>query len=447
MRTFALGLGECGRRVGLELFRTTSSSVLEKVNKMHVFSLVDLAEPETQLVDAYKMGISGSDINIFTPTTKGLRAESNLFVGRMKPILGEKGVGGLWFHSKEIAEEAWDFFHTAFEYHLDSIDWYSIFHSGGGGTGCGAGPVFLEKIHEHFGKEDKLFEELFTATIVLPNEHWQAWREANSAATIGRHSRTAHGIFIADNLHAETLVERAVLSNDHIEAYDPRDLINKRLAQVWISLQMTNITENEPEPKVYEAADYRRLFLNDNWAGILIPCFHEYALTDFVKGGLNLRGAVFDTMKNHQLTATELKDFENVIVIVTFPSKGTTGIAGHVIENMETYGDVAEMLKKMYGEDLGPEVIFAYSESLKDSVKIAVLLKDPYVPRFTLLHNRLEQLTENPTEMKETIGKMFPRNFDKTRKTQIMKGAQEEFNRAYQSFSDYICAQGYENYE
>jgi hypothetical protein len=448
MHTFALGIGECGRRVGLELFRTTNGNILDRVNEMHVFSLIDLADPETQRIDAYKMGISRSDINIFTPTTEGLPAGLNLFIGKMKPIHGEKGVGGLWFHSKEIAEEAWVSFHKVFEYHLENIDWYSVFHSGGGGTGCGAGPVFLKKIHEQFKREKTMpSEDLYTATIVLPNEHWQSWREANSATAIGRHARIAHGILLADNLHAETLVEKAVMRNDHIEAYDPRDLINKRLAQVWISLQMTNMTENEPEPKVYEAADYRRLFLNDTCAGILIPCFHEYPLTDFVKGGLNLRGAVFDTMKNHQLTATELKDFENVIIIVAFPSKSTTGIANHVIRNMETYGEVAEMLKEMYGEHLDPEVIFTYSESIKESVKITVLLKDPYIPRFTLLYKRLEELIENPTEMKKTISKMFPRNFDRSRKKQIMKGAQEEFNRAHQSFYDYICSQGYGAYE
>ncbi len=448
MQTFALGIGECGRRVGLELFRMTNGNALNKVNKMHIFSLIDLSDPETQLIDVLKMGISKSDVNIFLPTTETLPSGSNLFVGRMKPILGERGVGGLWFHSKEIAEEAWDRFHGSFKYYLQEKEWYSVFHSGGGGTGCGAGPVFMEKIHEHFGKEKTaLSEDLYTASIVLPNEHWQDWREANSATAIGRHSRVAHGIIIADNLQAETLVEKAALSNAFIEAFDPRDLINRRLAEVWISLQMTNMTQNEPEPKLYEAADYRRLFLSDSSAGMLIPCFREYALTDFVKGGINLKGAIFNTMKNHQLASIELKDFENVIVIVTFPSKKTTGLPGYVLKNMETYGEVADMLKRMYGEHLNPEVIYTYSDSLMNSVKITVLVKDPYVPRFSNLHNKLETIIKNQSEMTKTINKMFPRRFDRARKSQIMKGAEDEFKRAYECFSGYLCAQGYGNCE
>jgi hypothetical protein len=444
MRTFALGIGECGRRIGLEMFRMTNGTILKNVNKMSIFSLIDLADPETQLVDAYKMGISASEVNTFLPTTEGLPAGYNLFLGRMKPILGERGVGGLWFHSKEIAEEAWASFSGTFSYHLGEKEWYNIFHSGGGGTGCGAGPVFLKKIQEHFGRgKSTLSEDLYTATLVLPNEHWQAWREANSATAIGRHSKVAHGIIIADNLQGEALVEKAGRSNNYLEVQDPRSLINRRLAEVWISLQMTNMTENEPEPKVYEAADYRRLFLNDEYAGVLIPCFCEYALTDFVRGGLNLKGAVFNTMRNHQLTEIELKDFENLIVIVTFPSKSTTGLAHHVLRNMEPYGDIASMLENMYGEHLNPEVIYTYSNSLAESVKITVLIKDPYIPRFNNLHKRLKELVEDPPLMTKTISEMFPRDFDKTQRIQILKGAKEEFEKAYGSFSDYLCEQGY----
>lgn len=443
MKVFALGIGECGRRIGLELFRMTSRNTLENMNKMHVFSLVDLADSETQLNDAYKMDISKSDVSVFYPTTEGLPAGHNLFIGRMKPLSGERGVGGLWFHSKAIAEEAWDSFYETFKHHLIGNEWYSVFHSGGGGTGCGAGPVFLEKIYAQFRGEKLFSEDLYTATLVLPHENWQAWRKANSAAAIGRHAKIAHGIIIADNLQADNLVEKAP-GDMYSGSYYPRDLINKRLAEIWISMQMTNMVENEPEPKVHEAADYRRLISNDSYAGVLVPCFNQYALTDFLRGDLNLKAAVFDTMKNHQLAAFELGSFKNLVVVVTFPSEAA-GLAGYIVESLESRADVEDMLIGMYGGHLDPSVIFVHSESVVNSVKVTVLVKDPYIPRFLDFYKELKTIVENPDEMTKMISKMFPKDFDTANKNRIMESAREEFKIAYHSFSRYLHAQGYDN--
>jgi len=440
-----LGIGECGRKVGLELFRMTNGNALESVNKMHYFTLIDLAEPASQMKDVYKMEIPESCVNVLQYADTELQPESNLFIKRMRDV-EERGVGGLWCHSKEIAEGAWGNFQETFKYHLTNIEWYNVFHSAGGGTGCGAGPVFLEKIQKEYKEEEiVLSEDLYTATLILPNEYWEGWRETNSAAAIGRHSRIAHGIIVADNLQGEVLVENAVACNAPIKTYDSRELINKRLAEVWISMQMTNISENNPVPKIYEAADYRRLFTNGDYAGVLVPCFREYTLNDFVRGGLNLKGAVYDTMRNHQLAAFELEDFENIIVIVTLPSS-TNGLAGHVVKNMEDYGEIADMLQRMHGRDFEPAVIYAYSKSLVDSVKIMVFVKDPHIPRFLDLYHKLEAIIENPTKMRDTINKMFPKDFDRTSKNRIMQNAQEEFKKAYNNFSKYIHAKGFDNH-
>lgn len=437
-----MGIGECGRRVGLEMFRTTNNNALESVNKRHFFTLIDLADVSAQMKDVQKMGISRNDVNIFQPTDKEIPAGSNLCLGKMQVPLGERGVGGLWFHSKEIAEEAWNRFQETFKYHLSENEWYSVFHSAGGGTGCGAGPVFLENIYRQFKRETDLpTEDLYTATLVLPNEYWEGWREANSATAIGRHSRIAHGIIVADNLQGEVLVENAVACNAPIETEDPRELINKRLAEVWISLQIANTPEDNPEPKLYEAADFKRMFSNDNCASILVPCFHEYPVSDFVRGGLNLKGAVFDTMKNHQLTECRMHTFDNIIVIVTLPSK-PTGLARQVVKNIEDYGEIADMLQRVYGEGFEPPVIYTYSRSVVNTIKITVLVKDPYVPRFFNLLQRLEMIMENPDEMTKTINKMFPKDFDRTRRSQIMQDAKEEFRQARDSFSRYVCEQG-----
>lgn len=442
MRTFALGIGECGRRVGLEMFRKTSNNALAGVNKAHYFTLLDLADIEGQMKDVQKTGISRSDVNVFQPTDTELPAGSNLVIGRIKVTFGERGVGGLWFHSKEIAEEAWDWFQNIFKYHLPDNDWYSVFHSGGGGTGCGMGPVFLENIYTQFRvATDVPSEGLYTASLVLPNEYWEGWREANSATAIGRHSRIAHGIIVADNLQGDGLVEKALARNAPIETEDPRELINRRLAEVWISLHMANMPENNPEPKVYEAADYKRFFLNDNCAGILVPCFCEYFVSDFVRGGINLKGAVFDTIKNHQLMKFDLRSFENMIVIVTLPS-GPSGLAGQVVKNIEDYGEIADMLQRMYGGNFAPPVIYTYSKSLVDTIKITALVKDPYIPRFSDLYQKLELIVENPTEMTKTINKMFPKDFDRSKKIRIMQSAKDEFRRACDNFSQYMCEQG-----
>lgn len=229
---------------------------------VHTFSLIDLADVEMQMADFHDLGISESNINTFPPIDTALPAGNNLFVRRMRPIYGEKGVGGLWLQSKEIAEETWPYFYQTFKYHLSGNEWYSVFHSGGGGTGCGAGPVFMKRIYDQTKRG--FSDNLYTATLILPNEHWETWREVNSATVVGRYLGITHGIFVADNLQGEALVRRAISGNEFIETENPRELINRRLAQVWISMQIANMAENEPIPNVYDAANYRTLFSNDD---------------------------------------------------------------------------------------------------------------------------------------------------------------------------------------
>jgi hypothetical protein len=441
MRTFALGIGECGRKIGLELFRMTNVNTLENMNRMHIFSLIDLADPQLLIKDIYRMGISKSQINVFQPLDAGLPAGFNLFVGRIKPIQGEKGVGGLWFLSREIAREAWNTFYETFNYHLSDKEWYSIFHSAGGGTGCGAGPVFMEKIYNQIERD--LSEDLYTATLVLPNEHWEVWREVNSAAAVGRYLRIAQGIFIADNLQGEALVKRAVSSSEFIETENPRELINKRLAQVWISMQMTSMAENEPIPSVQDAASYRSLFSNDTYASILVPCFHEYTLVQFAKREVSLTDLIVDTMESHQLAQFEPSSSDNLIIIVIFPS---TGSATNTIRNKEDCGHVVENLRRMYGEDLRITMICAYSESLIDTIKVTILAKDPYIPRFVNMRKKLEAIIADPSEMTKTINRMFPRHFDRAGKNQIVESAEEEFRGAYYNFSQYMSVKGYDNH-
>ena len=64
MKTFSLGIGECGRKLGLELFRTTNGSALQDINKMHDFVLMDLAETESQMRDVIEMGFPESCVQI-----------------------------------------------------------------------------------------------------------------------------------------------------------------------------------------------------------------------------------------------------------------------------------------------------------------------------------------------------------------------------------------------
>ena len=422
----------------------TNVHTLENINKMHTFSLMDLADPTLLMKDIDQMKISKSRINVIPSSEAELKPEFNLFLGRIKAIHGEKGVGGLWFLSREIAEEAWDNFYGVFKYHLSVNEWYSVFHSAGGGTGCGAGPAFMENIYEQTKRD--LSEDLYTATLVLPSEHWEAWREVNSATAIGRYLGIAHGIFVADNLQGEALVKRAVSGNEFIETEDPRELINRRLAQVWISMQMANMKENEPIPNVYDAANYRNLFSNSDCAGILVPCFHEYTLTQFARREINLTGAINDTMKNHQLAQFELGSSENMIIIVTFPSM-TTGTARYTIKDMEDCGYIVDSLRKMYGENFGLTVICTYSESLVDTIKVTALAKDPYIPRFVDIYEKLETIVADPNEMTKTINRMFPRRFDRARKRLIMVSAKEEFRRAHSIFSQYMDFCRYDNHE
>ena len=83
MRTFALGIGECGRRLGLELFRTTTVNTLQDINKMHDFALMDLTEIEKQLRDVTEMGVPESYANVIRLGEAEHQAGHNLFLGRI----------------------------------------------------------------------------------------------------------------------------------------------------------------------------------------------------------------------------------------------------------------------------------------------------------------------------------------------------------------------------
>lgn len=117
------------------------------------------------------------------------------------------GVGGGWKLAMDFMNEVLDLTNlkmwAGLEDHERNIA--AIFHSAGGGTGAGTGPVLARILREYFIEKEVMETSLIIPFVFLPHMNDARWRFVNAAITLTNYNELARSqgdsipVFLADN--------------------------------------------------------------------------------------------------------------------------------------------------------------------------------------------------------------------------------------------------------
>lgn len=442
MRTFNLGLGQCGRYATYEMYKQMRYPRYAPIFNQFDFFASDLEKADYKK-DLLKMGMNPKIAEL--PSTEEEKSNKKLKCiphYSMGPKLSG-GVGGLWFVSKDESERSYKEFHKRFRFFY--VSWiYNFIHSGGGGTGCGSGPTFLDmtydKVRETFKEIEIKFEEtLFLSTLVLPFEGESAGypiTESNSAAAIGRYTESkAHGILLVNNSTVDKIRKRDKLD------YPSKEIANRCISQLWIWL--TSISTNSPpiltnEPKSFETADLRKLIYTGERPGIIIPCYKEYPLDYLTEGPFTLYGLIAKTLQDYQLTECRVETFKRILVIVVIPRRFKEKLQSVLPE----FHEIGSWLNETFSHE-DHFISYVYHDTPTNSLKIVAFLIDPYVPIFIDYYNKFERIITSTNDLDHMIMKASPR-VSKNELQMFIDEGRKEYHNAFDKYEKFLKKEKYE---
>lgn len=387
MKSLMVGIGECGRNVALQLYYQLTSIRYAYLMKNFSYLLTDSEDSQRLIRDIKRKGIPAEAIN---PEQTDERIHPlNVFM--LSPASSQAGVGGAWLISAEMAR---DFFHREDEInkpyidlideHITLCECFNIFNSAGGGTGNGAGPVFLEYMRSR--SEQDLPRKLYTATIVLPFERESGgWRDVNAAANIARYSTLCDGILISDNRHVQNMLKQ--------DTTIVQKTVNELLANVWMWMNACSSTDLSISPKGWEGADFKRSFRIGACGAPVVPCYREEPKDRLKK--INIGWIVLRTIKENCAAGCLPETASRILVIVALPNK----------KNIPIYeSDVVDYLTEelFKGRKSEIDVIFLRGRGMQ-RLSITVLLVSPSIPRLEELDSNFEAYIENPQIFEEDM--------------------------------------------
>ncbi|OQX21351.1 MAG: hypothetical protein BWK75_03245 [Candidatus Altiarchaeales archaeon A3] len=437
MRAFILGSGGCGIKMlaDLYVFINKPTSKYKLLDRYFGFFGGDLEEGVKSRrmciergvpTDAFgRKGSSGEDsdtmFNFRIPSAKPF----NLFeISKNKDERG--GVDKTWYLAMEPAKEFIKENHSFFN-ETEPYNWINLINSGGGGTGNGVNPVFLDWLHHKTSnnaktkKDTYTLDKLITSTIILSVR--DKLQYANSAANIGRSAMYCDGIILADNDHISKISKS---SNDY------ENVINNQLNHVWVRMITASISCGDGSAKSnYDIRDFEGRFrVHGNYAGPIVPCFHEFSM-DEVKG-INLDFVVNLTIREHALVECDPEKSKAVLVIIAVPQN---------YKFISPHHKMSEFLRKQLklDDNVRVDVLYNYSNVLTNSIQVTVLLTAPYIPIFMTLFEHLKNYVSDPDALRDMIYQKAPYLPSK-----YLDKAPGEYKEAYNKFKDYLEFLGYD---
>jgi hypothetical protein len=391
MKTLIVGAGECGRNIALQLYYQLTSMRYTYLMKNFDYFLTDSEDTRRVMSDIHKKGIPAEAIN---PEKANERIHPlNVFM--LSPTSSHAGVGGAWMISSEMAR---DFFRREDELnkryvdlvneHITRCECFNIFNSAGGGTGNGAGPVFLEYFHSKSTQDSA--RKLYTATIVLPFEKESGgWRDVNAAVNIARYSTQCDGILIADNQHVQNMMKQDTMA--------VHETVNGLLANAWMWMNACSSANLSISPKGWEGADFKRSFKVGDCAGPVVPCYREEPKDKLKK--INIGWIVLRTIKENCAAKCLPETASRILVIAVLPDKK---------ETPSYESDIVEYLHEELFKDRNPEldIIFLRGRAMQH-LSITVLLVSPIIPRLEELQTHFEAYLEDPQTFEEDMVGQF----------------------------------------
>ncbi len=413
MNTLIVGIGECGRNIALQLYYQLTGMRYKYLMKNFDFFITDIEDSLRLIGDIKLKGIPAEVINPKTidTTIKPL----NVFM--LSPSSPYAGVGGAWTLASKMAQKFLYQEKGENEKYIDLInlsakfsECFNIFNSAGGGTGSGAGPIFLE--HMRTKSAEDSMRKLFTATIVLPFKNESGnWREVNTATSIARYSKLCDGILIADNEHLKNMIKQ--------DAKTVQKKANELLGNVWMWLSACSSTHLNISPKRWEGADFKRSFKIGTSSAPVVPCYREESIAKLKM--INLGWIVLRTIKENCAAECLPQTSNRILVIASLPDKensssSESGVADYISN---------ELFK---GKKAAIDVIFIRGNM--QQVSVTVLLISPKIPRLEELESNFKTYLEDP--------KLFERDM----LGQFLINSQEDILNAYkteyENFTNYL---------
>lgn len=394
-----MGAGECGRNIALQLYYQLTSMRYTYLMKNFYYFLTDSEDTRRVMSDIHKKGIPAEAIN---PEKANERVHPlNVFM--LSPTSSHAGVGGSWMISAEMARDFFRGNDEINERYIDLInehstwcDCFNIFNSAGGGTGNGAGPVFLEYLRSKSAQDSA--RKLYTATIVLPFEKESGgWRDVNAAANMARYSTLCDGILIADNQHVQNMMKQ----NTTVV----HETVNGLLANVWMWMNACSSSDLSISPKGWEGADFKRSFRVGSCGAPVVPCYREEPKDKLKK--INIGWIVLRTIQENCAAQCLPETASRILVIVALPNKKE-------IPFHET--DIVEYLREELFKERKPEIdtIFLRGRAMQH-LSITVLLVSPAIPRLEELRTHFEAYLGDPQTFEENmVGQVSERSYDTT---------------------------------
>jgi hypothetical protein len=305
-----------------------------------------------------------------------------------------QGVGMLWPRIVNAASTKFEVFIKSplHERAIDQSEHFHICHSGGGGTGCGTGPVFSKNLRA-LNKDRTADQQIYvTASVVLPNkDKTEPLRVPNTCSTIGFHAKSCDGIFVYDLgfNEKESVKNGPILPESFAEQHW---LTDYAIAETHLMLTSLNQKTNAIlADKDFEGADLGTLCKGvGSTCSLIAPCYAEYS-TDLLSE-LSFEVLVRDLITNRStIQYSQDKPITRLILFCVFPSSFTNEL-NKIRKSIKS--DLAKDLLPKMNEDA--PILFYLNTSLeaRKCIKMLALVVNPYMPRLFEMKNEFSKTLE-----------------------------------------------------
>jgi hypothetical protein len=306
------------------------------------------------------------------------------------------GAGKHWPIGERLAEAKFNEFVTRYggERNLKVlVDHFHICHSGGGGIGCGSGPVYSTHL-----KKIKSEVAALTASVFLP-EKCEEMGAPNTCSAIGRHFESCDGIVLFD-LSCSSWTDSKGPAEPNNTIPDQFWLEDYGAGEMMLMLASSNSRVFRRATKNFEGADFAAFCKGGlgTVCSLIAPCYAEYSTV--VLEDLDFKVLVKDLF-NRRSFVEYSKDVSRPITRVglfcVFPSKfQSAGIRNQLRDNwfkeilpnvVLPQSDASDNEVDDHNgenEDLATKSVvtqFHFSDDIVDRVKMLGFLVNPYMPR------------------------------------------------------------------
>jgi hypothetical protein len=308
----------------------------------------------------------------------------------LDPQASGSGAGKNWPTGQRLAKSKFPDIEERFQTEISLSDHFHISHSGGGGIGCGSGPVFSSGLHMINQKLPQNRRASITSSVFLPDVVGEpAIAVPNTCSTIGFHSRCCDGVFLFDISYASKWVEHNGPLLPPENCRDQYWVIDYAAAEIQLMLASLNERVHLRASKNFEGSDlasFCRGSLGTS-CSLIVPCYAEYPTS--VLDDLDIKVIVDDLLMRRALAQYSIDEpIQRLALFCIFPARYAT-------ETTEKQASQKSLIKEIMPSVTDPWPFFRYySRDLYDRIKILGLVVNPYIPRLFEMLDEFKSIYE-----------------------------------------------------